>query len=198
MKVIKIVSQDALMQNSYVICTNNTTILIDCGATLKHTREEFSRQTNGLDLPKIDAILLTHCHFDHICGLKEFDKTFACPIYIKKGFASYISSPLYNASFMCHDKLTYQPKLIKEITETPFMVGDIKIMPIFTPGHTSCSVCYKIDDIIFTGDTLFYLGVGRCDLPSGNNQELNDSLNKLATIDYSLAYPGHGIPFTKP
>jgi glyoxylase-like metal-dependent hydrolase (beta-lactamase superfamily II) len=66
---------------------------------------------------------------------------------------------------------------------------------IGTPGHTPGSVCFYIDNMLFTGDTLFYLLVGRTDLGRGSQKHLNDSINnKLFSLDdKTIVYPGHGI-----
>ena len=66
---------------------------------------------------------------------------------------------------------------------------------IHTPGHTIGSVCYldEEDKIMFTGDTIFYGSVGRCDLPTGDEDLLMNSLKKIKNIDPDVElYPGHG------
>ena len=65
---------------------------------------------------------------------------------------------------------------------------------IHTPGHTAGSVCYITEDKLFTGDTLFYLGVGRTDLPTGNYRELEHSVRDILFKlkgDFAV-FPGHG------
>ena len=63
---------------------------------------------------------------------------------------------------------------------------------ISTPGHTPGSVCYQIADMLFTGDTLFFLSIGRTDFPGGNYDDMMQSLAKLAQIEENLkVYPGH-------
>ena len=64
---------------------------------------------------------------------------------------------------------------------------------LHTPGHTKGSVCYISDDVIFSGDTLFCGGVGRCDLHGGSYEILLCSLKKLSELekDY-VVLPGHG------
>jgi glyoxylase-like metal-dependent hydrolase (beta-lactamase superfamily II) len=60
-----------------------------------------------------------------------------------------------------------------------------------TPGHTSDSVCFLYKKILFSGDTLFHNGIGRTDLPTGNESEIKKSLKFLRSLDYTLLCPGH-------
>jgi len=64
---------------------------------------------------------------------------------------------------------------------------------LFTPGHTSCSVCFVIDGHVFTGDTLFIRGCGRTDFQAGSSVDLYNSVrNKLFTLpDETIVFPGH-------
>ena len=72
--------------------------------------------------------------------------------------------------------------------------NDKEIKVIFTPGHTIGSVCYCLDNNMFSGDTLFRGKVGRTDLATGNENDMLNSLKKLYDLetDYSV-YPGHGL-----
>ena len=198
LNVITIVGDKPLMQNTYLISTSNTTILADCGAPLSQVEREYKKYYKGRNLPNIDAIFLTHTHFDHCMYLEEFEKTFNMPIFAAKESTAFISDPIHNASPVMSLWLDYEPlNLIELSAEQEVNIGDISILPIFTPGHTCCSMCYKIESVIFTGDTVFYQAVGRTDLPSGNAADLKKSLEKLSKIPADLYYPGHGVPFKK-
>ena len=72
------------------------------------------------------------------------------------------------------------------------IVCGIKFKVIATAGHTDGSVTFAVDNMLFTGDTLFYGSVGRTDFPSGNRDELVRSIRRLfaLSVDY-LVYPGH-------
>ena len=70
--------------------------------------------------------------------------------------------------------------------------GNIKIKVLSTPGHTKGSVCYIVDNNIFTGDTLFMNGYGRTDLPGGDSAKLMETLKKLIPLSEKMnVYPGH-------
>ena len=68
----------------------------------------------------------------------------------------------------------------------------LRIKVIETPGHTNGSVCYLVDNALFTGDTLFYESIGRTDFATGNSFQMQKSLKKLFSLegDYKV-YPGH-------
>ena len=64
---------------------------------------------------------------------------------------------------------------------------------INTPGHSIGSVCILIENFLFSGDTLFYGSIGRTDLPTGNQVEIEQSLKKIKNLDENIiVYPGHG------
>jgi glyoxylase-like metal-dependent hydrolase (beta-lactamase superfamily II) len=78
-------------------------------------------------------------------------------------------------------------------------VGSLRIEVMHTPGHTPGSVCLheSAKGVLFTGDTLLREGVGRTDVPGGNQSDLSKSLRRLAKLpDATRVYPGHGQPTT--
>lgn len=195
MKIITIVSENSLRQNSYIISSGDTTFMIDCGASPESVQEEYLKET-GEPLTHLDAIFLTHTHFDHTWAICHFDEVYSPTIFVAKGGKEWISDPSHNASGLFGNPLTYSPKAVVEFQkEEPITIKNLSVIPFFTPGHTDCSVCYKIGEFLFTGDTEFYLAVGRTDMPTGNQQKLRESLEKIHHISCSLHYPGHGIPY---
>jgi glyoxylase-like metal-dependent hydrolase (beta-lactamase superfamily II) len=70
-------------------------------------------------------------------------------------------------------------------------IEDLGIKVFETPGHTSDSVCFLFKNILFSGDTLFHDGIGRTDLPTGNEEEMEKSLEFLKNLDYDVLCPGH-------
>lgn len=73
---------------------------------------------------------------------------------------------------------------------------DFNVQPILTPGHTQGSVCLKINDYLFTGDTLMQGGVGRTDLPGGDKKQIYKSVETLRSLPRgTVVFPGHGQPF---
>lgn len=163
--------------NPYRECTYVVTIqegqclMVDPGM---YGEKEEKRVQEYLDENKLTpvAILITHYHPDHICGLE----------YMKQHYpnASVIDTHLSSTHPLTH--LSTHP---------------LQIIP--TPGHKEDAVCFYFEDegIIFTGDTLFMESVGRTDLPGGDTVALMKSLKKLEELPKATkVYPGHGYPTT--
>lgn len=138
-------------------------------------------------------VLLTHRHFDHILAAKAVKELTGAKICIHPKDACGLS----NAAFSLANAIgVTQDALSPDYTftsDSKVKLGESTILVLETPGHTIGSVCFLCTDSILTGDTLFRLGAGRTDLPTGNYQRLLESLKKLAALpgDYRI-YPGHG------
>ena len=129
----------------------------------------------------LDAVFLTHLHFDHIGGLRALTERTGAPVYLHP-------ADLAIREQMAHGKLTetlpYPDRLTAAGTEFTFY---------HTPGHSPGSVCIRAGEFFFTGDTLFAECCGRTDLPGGSAREMRDSLRLLASLTGECAVlPGHG------
>jgi hydroxyacylglutathione hydrolase len=146
---------------------------------------------------EIEAILLTHTHFDHIGGVDAVRKAKGCPVYVHPIEADWLTDGKKNGSLRW-------PELGGAITtdEAEYDLGEgqvlnllgIQIKVFHTPGHSPGSVSFLWNDRLFSGDVLFKLSVGRTDLPGGNFRDLADSIHgKLFELgDQVVVYPGHG------
>ena len=144
---------------------------------------------------KIKYILITHCHYDHIEYLEELRKITSAPLACSKQASVNIGNPSINVSYLGLGYEIYaQSARIILADGDSLYIGKTKIKCIYTPGHTSCGVCYVIDDSIFAGDTLFLRNCGRWDLPTGDERTLKNSIrNILYKLDDNMTvYPGHG------
>ena len=131
----------------------------------------------------LEAILLTHGHFDHVGGVKELAAETQCDVYI---CAEDLSMP----PMMTAGKL-YYTKTYAEGDQLHLAGLDITVL--HTPGHTPGSVCLLIGDTLISGDTLFAGSCGRTDLPGGDWATIRASLGRLAEIEANLwVLPGHG------
>ena len=177
--------------NSYVVTTENSNkaILIDCCGANKKILDYIS--DSGCTL---EAILLTHGHFDHIEGLRELKDKTGAKIYIFESEKAFLFDNSLNLSNSTGDDSFVNADIMLSDGEM-IEVDDIKIQVIHTPGHTSGSVCYLIENALFTGDTLFRLTIGRTDFPTGDYSKLIESINnKLFLLDGGIkVYPGHGL-----
>ena len=181
----------ALETNTYLVLNGERAFVVDPGADAD--RILAAAEAEGA---KIEWVLLTHAHFDHIGGVAELQRAGAQVVLHRDDLG--IVSSFKNLAFYAGVKVE---KFVPDVTvsggETLDVAG-VKVRVIHTPGHTPGGVCYVADDVIFTGDTLFELSYGRTDFPTGSFKELKNSvLNKLFVLpgDYRLL-PGHGAPTT--
>lgn len=163
----------------------------DAGEILDYLEDE------GL---KLKFILLTHYHFDHIGALDYLKEATNAKIAIHSFEADGLSDPTVNLSLYADAPCpTVSADILLKDKDT-ISFGDIKLKVLYTPGHTIGSVCYYIEDenMLFSGDTLFYRNIGRCDFPGGDEEIIEKSIKKqLYTLpDETEVFPGHGMTTT--
>lgn len=142
-------------------------------------------------------VLLTHGHFDHSLGAKELVSLSGAKLYCHKEDALLLSDPWKNgAAFFYRGDIEFYPRTEADVL---FEDGDVIDLGSFsftvmhTPGHTPGSVCFRLDNNLFCGDTVFAYGFGRYDLWGGDREKLCLSLEKLASLENGIKLcPGHG------
>jgi len=143
---------------------------------------------------KISHILITHTHWDHIGGLAELQRKTNAKVCVHKDEVWRLSQPKTNLGGMEINIETVEPDIILMGDET-IESGDMKFTVLHTPGHTPGAVCFLENSkgIIFVGDTLFNMSIGRTDFPGGNHNTLIDSIKtKLMTLpDNYEVHCGH-------
>lgn len=145
----------------------------------------------------IEAILLTHAHFDHIGGVEEIRNTKGCPVYLHALEQDWLTSPKLNGSLMWPEA---SPPISTEPAEYDLAEGQQlnlighTFRVFHTPGHSPGSVSFLCGKDLFSGDVLFRQGVGRTDATGGRERDLYDSIqNKLFPLgDDVTVYSGHG------
>jgi len=181
----------ALETNCYVFADEDTkeAAVIDPGGDPAAVVEFV--KSNGL---KLKFVINTHGHGDHI-GANSY---FSADVLIHESDASFLTDPNLNLSsaFGAHISAAPASRLLKNGDK--INVGKLTLEVIHTPGHTPGGISLKHDNIVFTGDTLFFEGVGRTDLPNGSWDKLLDSIrnNLMILPDDCKAYPGHGAETT--
>ena len=129
----------------------------------------------------VEAILLTHGHFDHVGGVKKIAKETGCAVYLRE---EENTLPFFMTAGALYSTDSYPDTLT---------VAGLTFTVLHTPGHTPGSVCLLCQDVIFAGDTLFAGSCGRTDFPGSNPGDMKKSLQKLYALpgDYQV-FPGHG------
>ncbi len=178
--------------NCYLVKDEETgeALLIDPGSYGERQKEYIKAQ--GIE--NLKYILLTHGHFDHMIGVERFRNAFGGEVVIHQADADKISSAVGSLYSRFEREIPFASATadikVKDGDKLSFGGGEIEV--IHTPGHTKGGVCYKIGDVLFTGDTLFKDSIGRTDFPDSDGNEMLSSLKKLSAIegDYKV-YPGH-------
>ena len=160
----------------------NYSYLLTCLETISSIIVDASLESRRLQpfiKSRPDAILITHSHHDHIKYINEYIEK-----YPEIKVIGHPKSKLNNTS-----ESNYLPMEDSSI----FKLGDLEIKTIHTPGHYYDSVCYLVDNVIFTGDTLFIGRTGRTLSKGSNISDLYNSVyKKLLTLPGStIIYPGH-------
>ena len=174
--------------NCYIVHEEHskTCAVIDPG----YTPERVLTQAEKLGL-QVDAVLLTHGHFDHVGGVEAIVKATGCALWMREADYTQFKTPENDFFYPIHDCDFTEVQLCEEGEQ--IHAGGLTFTVIETPGHTWGSVCYLCENALFSGDTLFAGSCGRTDLPGGDGQTIVLSLERLAELegDYTV-YPGHG------
>ena len=166
--------------NCYIVHEENSTdcLIIDPG----YEPEILSSYLEEKGLTP-EAILLTHCHFDHVGAVKDLAAQYDCKVFLDK-------KELAMPPMLTNGPLYYTDGYGDGDTLT---LAGIPIQVLETPGHTPGSVCLIMEDTLFPGDTLFAGSCGRTDLPCGDARAMRDSLRRLAALSENYRVcPGHG------
>ncbi|MBI2862683.1 MAG: MBL fold metallo-hydrolase [Chloroflexi bacterium] len=142
----------------------------------------------------VTRILNTHGHVDHIAALADLKEQLGVPNAIHEADAPLLARPNREALIWLGRTLPKMDadQLLHDGDTIP--VGKLNLEVIHTPGHSPGGVCYHYDGILFSGDTLFAMGIGRFDTPGGDVNKLLASITTrlFALPDETVVYPGHG------
>ncbi len=173
-----------LQANCYIVANDRRCIAIDPGGEADKLLTYLTE--NGLTL---EAVLLTHGHFDHVGAAEEVVKATGCQLWMHERDFSYGSE--HKQMFPLTDCDFTEVHFCEEGEHLALAGLDISILE--TPGHTYGSVCILIGNDLFSGDTLFAGSIGRTDLEGGDIRYMRGSLRRLKELDKNYTvYPGHG------
>lgn len=182
--------------NIYLL-TGEQNILIDAGTGL--SSQEVTRSIKKVlgEDGKLDTILLTHCHFDHIGGVPYLVSAFGCKVYAGYADATAIRNGDYNYTLSHDFGVDIPPIPVEDLHEGDIIdSSESRLRVIETPGHTMGGVSFydEISSSLFSGDTVFSNGYGRTDFNGGSLEVLRKSIRKLCNTPVKGLYPGHGLP----
>lgn len=182
------------MTNCFIIDIGKRVIIIDPVLPDFQIDEMIGDKTVG-------AILLTHGHFDHIFGTEYYSKKYHAPVYIHQNDAICLHDAdahlgtLFGVESIKQDVV---PELLKEKRGTIDIDG-FNIEYFLTPGHSRGEVIYSFEkqNVIFTGDLVFYESIGRYDLPRSSERDMKRSIVQFfQNVDFKkknpTLYSGHG------
>jgi hydroxyacylglutathione hydrolase len=177
-------------ENGYLVANRDEAILIDPGGNAVETLALLSAE--GL---RLQAIVNTHGHFDHIGAIHPITEQLNVPFYISgREWPIMKSSNMLRFIFKSKEKVVV-PAAIVDLDELPgeLELAGLRLRCFPTPGHTPGGYCFVIGDHIFSGDTVLSSMPGTSELPGGDAQALAESLEFLGTLEPGLIlHPGHG------
>ena len=184
-----------VQENAWLVSNDGRGVLVDPGEEAERLQREIAERE-----VKVEAILITHCHFDHVGAVAAMARHTNAPVYCPAGevkilenINDYVRFPGFGPfeSYTPEKTVAHGDKL---------QLAGFEIDVIGTPGHSIDHVTYSIpaEKAIFSGDVLFQGSVGRTDLPGSDHQTLMDSIARLLDTlpDETGVLPGHMDPTT--
>lgn len=179
--------------NCYIVGSTSTNegMIIDPGADTGTIMR--SVQQTGLS---ISIIVVTHAHMDHVGALRKVQQKTNAQFAIheaEKGFV--FSAPMRMLTSFGVSPVESPPRPDRLLKDGDLIdLGDLHFEVLHTPGHSSGGICLLGHGVVFSGDTLFKLGIGRTDFPGMSHERLIKSIGEKLMVlpDETVVYPGHG------
>mgnify|MGYP001945263381 CR=1 FL=1 len=176
-----------ISSNCYILSKDSEAVVIDPGIE-DQTLYNYLQQNNL----NVTNIVLTHGHFDHWGGLKKLQSLYPNA----KLYASTLDYLWYEVG--PNNMYNYEPNFdfdLNKLNEITLLGYKFKVLKL--PGHSAGSIGLYYNNYLFSGDVLFFQGIGRTDLLQGDYNTLINSINKIYQLpDDTIVYSGHGRPTT--
>jgi len=200
--ILEVRAEPPFYKNGYVVGCERTHegVIIDPGDEVDGLLDFVTRE----DI-RIQHILLTHAHVDHVTGVGLAKRALGVPVHLHRDDLFLYDRALDQARMFGLDVPEAPPAIDRfYVAGESIPFGDLEARPHHTPGHCPGGVCLEIGAAgqrgqdLFVGDTLFAGSIGRTDLPGGDYQTLMGSIRTVlfAFGDDARVYPGHGVPTT--
>jgi hydroxyacylglutathione hydrolase len=191
--IIKMLAVGAFAANCYVVGSSSSKegMIIDPGGdadTIMGTVQKAELS--------IAIIVITHAHMDHVGALREVQQKTNAQFAIheaEKGFV--FSTPVRMLTSLGVSPVKSPPRPDRLLKDGDMIdLGDLHFEVLYTPGHSSGGICLSGHGVVFSGDTLFKLGIGRTDFPGMSHERLMKSIREKLMVlpDETIVYPGHG------
>ena len=181
----------AVQTNCYFAINDETkeVLIVDPGDNARQLADRIRQE----DLKPV-AVLLTHGHFDHAGGAAELAREFQIPVYAHEDEKETLEDPKLNVSWMMGKEEHFSAdEFVTDEQELDLAGFHIRVL--HTPGHTVGGCCYYLpyEDVVFSGDTLFCMSVGRTDFPKGSMSSIVRSIKEKLMVlpERTIVYPGH-------
>ena len=191
--IVKMLAVGAFAANCYVVGSSATNegMIIDPGAEADAILGTV--QQTGLS---VSMIVITHAHIDHVGALREVqEKTHAQFAIHESEKGLLLSAPMRMLTSLGISPVKSPPRPDRLLKDGECIeVGDLQFEVLHTPGHSSGGICLSGHGVVFSGDTLFNLGIGRTDFPGCSHERLIKSIREKLMVlpDETIVYPGHG------
>jgi len=180
---IKKLSLGKVQTNCYILIKNNNCIVIDPASNFERIKSEIGELT-------LQAIILTHGHFDHLLAADKLVNYYHVDLYLNENDLFLATDEKLNSMASIKGKIFTKPKNLDEGNLT---IGDFNFEVISAPGHTPGSMLLIIEENLFAGDVLFKDSIGRYDFPYSSISDTRKTVRMLKELDSNLTvYPGHG------
>ncbi len=182
-----------LQTNCYIVADEKTgeAIVIDPGGDADHILETIRRHDWVVKM-----VVNTHGHFDHIMANKEVVESTGAPLAVHPDDAAMLTNPLRSFSILAGRLSPSVAATVELVEGSVVRVGAVEFTVLHTPGHSpgGISLYCAEEKVVFSGDALFQMGIGRTDFPGGSMAVLVKSIReRLFTLpDDTVVYSGHG------
>lgn len=175
--------------NTYVISKDKNALVIDPSSNCSHVLHHIRNEQLG-----VEAVILTHGHFDHVLGINEILSVFpGIPVYAHPDEWPLLKNPEYNGSVMLGMQFAFTGPL-HELCEGTMRIGSFSVQVFHMPGHSPGGVALVMGNNCFSGDSLFAGSIGRTDFPGCDGDALIRNVRDklLALPENTAVHPGHG------